>query len=495
MIGRSLAVVLFLLCASLAGMSLIPSARAATLYVGGSEPGNYTTIQAAVDAASPGDIVDVYKGTYYENVVVDESISLVGEDRLNTIIDGGGLNDVVRVKADEVLIESFTIRNSGDHANDAGVFIDLYSSIRVRFNRIVDSTYGVYAFFATSPVIEYNDILRVRDEAVMDFESYGSHVRNNNVSGSDGIALTGERGQGVASGNVIIGGGIGTGGYGRTPISGTSISGNIIIGADVGIVISWGSWCSAVSNTVHSSRVGVFLETSMGTLVGSNNLMYNDHQASDWHSDGYVNFSHTWDYNYWSDYTGVDADGDGIGDTPYVIDADAEDPHPQMTPNLPPPRRPWWPRNLTAEAGSSYTRLDWREPEFDGFSSVTNYSIYRGTEPGTYALLTETGNVTSYEDFGIVAGRTYYYRVSAKNAIGEGSKSNEANATFSVKTRPPHEDVSAPWTNMSLNWTGPLPPTPGTDGSQMPPSDATEVYSTPRMLPGVEPERRSIWVR
>jgi hypothetical protein len=36
--------------------------------------------------------------------------------------------------------------------------------------------------------------------------------------------------------------------------------------------------------------------------------------------------------NYWSDYTGTDADGDGIGDTPYVISANRSDRYPLMTP-------------------------------------------------------------------------------------------------------------------------------------------------------------------
>ena len=59
-----------------------------TLYVGGSGAGNYTTIQSAIDDANSGDTVFVYSGIYFENVIVNKTISLTGEDRNSTIIDG-----------------------------------------------------------------------------------------------------------------------------------------------------------------------------------------------------------------------------------------------------------------------------------------------------------------------------------------------------------------------------------------------------------------------
>jgi len=61
-----------------------------TLYVGGSGLNNYTRIQDAIDNASDWDTVFVYNGSYYENVLVDKSISLIGEDRNLTFIDGSG---------------------------------------------------------------------------------------------------------------------------------------------------------------------------------------------------------------------------------------------------------------------------------------------------------------------------------------------------------------------------------------------------------------------
>jgi hypothetical protein len=72
------------------------------------------TIQAGIDNVSIGDTVYVYSGTYYENVVVDKTINLVGENRDSTVIDGTGFGDVVQLTAHEVSISEFTIQNSGN---------------------------------------------------------------------------------------------------------------------------------------------------------------------------------------------------------------------------------------------------------------------------------------------------------------------------------------------------------------------------------------------
>lgn len=58
------------------------------LYVGGGGPGNYTRIQDAIDNASDGDTVFVYNDSspYIENVVVDKSLDIVGEEANSTIV-------------------------------------------------------------------------------------------------------------------------------------------------------------------------------------------------------------------------------------------------------------------------------------------------------------------------------------------------------------------------------------------------------------------------
>ncbi|KAA0007607.1 MAG: hypothetical protein FE036_03360 [Thermoplasmata archaeon] len=108
------------------------------LYVGGSGGNNYTKIQDAIDNANEGDTIFVFNGTYYENVVVNKSINLIGEDRNTTIIDGGGSGSAVTVTADGCTIKGFTVTGS-----DAGI------DIRSNYNSIINNTcsnngFGIY---------------------------------------------------------------------------------------------------------------------------------------------------------------------------------------------------------------------------------------------------------------------------------------------------------------------------------------------------------------
>ena len=82
-----------------------------TLYVGGTGPGNYSKIQDAINSAFHGDTVFVYNGTYYERIVINKRISLIGEDRDTTVIDGSGVTDyIVYISANWVNISGFTIQ-------------------------------------------------------------------------------------------------------------------------------------------------------------------------------------------------------------------------------------------------------------------------------------------------------------------------------------------------------------------------------------------------
>jgi parallel beta-helix repeat protein len=70
------------------------------------------TIQEAINNASPGDTIVVPSGIYFEHVVVNKTISLVGQDRDTTVIDGQSQVAVISIEADGVRISNFTMRHA-----------------------------------------------------------------------------------------------------------------------------------------------------------------------------------------------------------------------------------------------------------------------------------------------------------------------------------------------------------------------------------------------
>jgi len=100
-----------------------------TLYVGGIEPGNYSTIQDAIDNAFAGDTVFVYNGTYIENLIINKSIVLIGENKFITIIDGNQEGCTINLASENVIIENFTIIGGGF---DTDIFANFFrAGIRV----------------------------------------------------------------------------------------------------------------------------------------------------------------------------------------------------------------------------------------------------------------------------------------------------------------------------------------------------------------------------
>jgi predicted RNA-binding protein with TRAM domain len=89
---------------------------------------------------------------------------------------------------------------------------------------------------------------------------------------------------------------------------------------------------------------------------------------------------------------------------------------------------------------------------------VLYHSIYRGTISGGETYLTTVGDVLTYTDPG-EPGKTYFYTVSAVNAIGEGARSNEASATVVSVPGAPRGMQALPNNQaVSLNWSAPSYP-------------------------------------
>ena len=157
-----------------------------TLYVGGDGTGNYTMIQSAIDNASDGDTVYVFNGTYYENVIVDKSIVLVGEDRNSTIIDGKSEHlFVVCICSEYVNISGFTIRNGDSPDEDfrygAGIDIDGgIDHINISDNIISNNAYGIFfSQFNDNIIISNNQIIQNRNSGIVLSGSNNKIIDNN----------------------------------------------------------------------------------------------------------------------------------------------------------------------------------------------------------------------------------------------------------------------------------------------------------------------------
>ena len=120
-------------------------------------PDDYPTIQEAINMASPGDTIFVRAGIYYENVVVNKTVSLVGEDKETTIIDAGrGFG--VKVVANDTRVSGFTVYNSTGYWPDGAIVIRGFDNV-ISNNIVIDSRTGIVLWSGGNNTLEDNMIV------------------------------------------------------------------------------------------------------------------------------------------------------------------------------------------------------------------------------------------------------------------------------------------------------------------------------------------------
>jgi subtilase family serine protease len=95
-----------------------------------------------------------------------------------------------------------------------------------------------------------------------------------------------------------------------------------------------------------------------------------------------------------------------------------------------PASTPSAPQNLTSTATSNQVLLRWQQPASIGGDQIIKYNIYESITPGNESFLTSVPpNVLHYTNAFLVNGETYYYYVTAVNAMGESASSNQVSGT------------------------------------------------------------------
>jgi parallel beta-helix repeat protein len=238
------------------------------------------TIQAAINIASSGDTILVASGTYRENLIINKSLSIVGENRTTTIIDGNGSDNAVSISSGNVSIESLTITNTA--LGHSGV--------------------GIHVSRSTGVVVGDTEITNTNNGLTLDLSSNGAFSNDVIANNTNGIMISG------SSSNVF--------------------SNNILSGNSLGVIFNGYLYNNMFSgNTFSNNLVDVFLSTdSTGNLFYHNNFLdANPIQAN---SPSTNFWSRNGEGNYFADYNFAGSSINGIGTKPYGIDQNNQDDHP-----------------------------------------------------------------------------------------------------------------------------------------------------------------------
>ena len=354
----------FRLAALAASLVLLQSpAEATTTTV---SPGE--SLQAAIAAAAPGDVLRLRAGRYEGTVVIGKSLTLIGEP--GATIVGPGSGSVIGVTAPEVVIRNLTITGSGigPEGTDSGVFLTQAATRAVvEGNRIENNLVGVFVHGAADAVVRGNVIEGRQDlrmsEAGNDIQVWnapGAAMIGNDLRyGRDGIYVITSRknifrgnrmrdlrfaihymytNDSEVSDNISIGN---HAGYNIMYSDRLKVTGNLSLGdRDKGLMFDYANMSVISRNVVKAAPekclflfnanknqirdnwfegcdIGIhFTAGSERNKISGNAFIGNRTQVK-YVGTTYLDWSDKGRGNYWSDNPAFDLNGDGIADTAY----------------------------------------------------------------------------------------------------------------------------------------------------------------------------------
>jgi len=242
-------------------------------------PIDFDSIQAAINNASIGDTIYVLEGTYYENLSVNKRLTLLGENRNSTIINGSGLpfngTALVYITANNVTMTGFTVTNSGPGIVGIEAADAQYCEI---FDNIVSFSGGRGIVFSGGGYNEAHENIVYNSSSFGGIEAIWS---NYNIF-HDNIAYFNRWGISTNHGsyNTIVHNTVHSNRKGihiDWTSTGNSVNNNVIdSNSRAGItVLNQANNTSISENTILSSRTGIQLENTTGSIAFGNTLTDN----------------------------------------------------------------------------------------------------------------------------------------------------------------------------------------------------------------------------
>jgi nitrous oxidase accessory protein len=271
-------------------------------------PDDFPSVQEAIDYADEGDIVFVKSGIYYQTAIINKSLSLVGENRETTIIDGNGTTTRVYVERDNVTITGFTIRNALV-TTEAGIFLMRVDYCNISENKLTDNSRGIDLLDSSYNIIAGN--FMEENGAGISLSGFNNSIYGNEiVNCNTGIQIS----------------------YGK---NNTISENNIVNSHKRGINLPDSQNNSFfLNNIVNSGEYGILFTNSHNNTFIHNNFINNvvqvfdSHYVLDWIALSVNIWDNGFEGNYWDNYNGTDGDGNGIGDTSYIINENNQDNYP-----------------------------------------------------------------------------------------------------------------------------------------------------------------------
>jgi len=335
---------------------------------------SFTTIQGAINdlETDDEDTILVDSSVFYEHVVINKSVTLIGEASTSTIIDGDRTGGVITIVADNVNITGFTIKNSGEFQEGLstyGVLVESNNNDLAR-NIIIDNSYGIVLSTSNNNTLRENNITNnilnfgIGWNPTLGFFHFLHNIdESNTVNGSPIYYWINQHNKqiptdagsvyAINSTNIIVKD-IAIS-HDIVCFAGTNNSRIENVSSDSGVICLTSSQNNTVfnnsmknsqlsliysinnivaSNTISDAELGIYLfGPSYNNTIYHNNLINNTKNAYI-HTCNHNSPKNFWDNgfegNYWSNYTGIASEHDGIGDTPHILDGSNQDNHPLM---------------------------------------------------------------------------------------------------------------------------------------------------------------------